>query len=166
MATTRVAPEFMELRQEAELTAASQMGDRASFMKLVAHYHRSIYRLAYGLCRRDDEAASLTEETFARAWSDIAEYPSGRRFFPWILRILKNLPRKVAPAGAEAEDTLVSRIGALRNEDRLALALRVVEGFGYQDIAALLDVPTGIVILRIAQARGSLLTGNPEGRPA
>jgi len=43
-------------------------------------------------------------------------------------------------------------------DDRMTLALRVIEQLRYEAIAALLDIPVGVAMLRIAQVRGQLLT--------
>jgi RNA polymerase sigma-70 factor, ECF subfamily len=169
MSSNRAAFAAMDASREAHLVGTAQTGDRGSFMELVRHYQAPLYRLLYAMRTNEAEAAALVQETFARAWKGIAEYPSGRRFFPWILRIARALPPKPGVARSpEAGEPLLRTLDALRPDDRMALALRVVEGISYREIAALLDVPTGLVILRIAQARGSLLAGagTLEARPA
>ena len=154
--------------QEADLVAAVQMGDRAAFLELVRHYQRPLYRLAYAMNRNGAEAEALAQSAFAHAWKSISDYPSGRRFYPWLLRILQSLLTKDPPARANQEQAgaLEMALDSLRPEDRMPLALRIVERVRYAEIAALLDVPTGLVTLRIAQARGAILAraGGPEGR--
>jgi len=150
---------FLEASREAELVAEAQMGDHASFLELARHYQRPLYRLLYAMTRREEGALTLTEEALAHAWAEIREFPSGRRFFPWLLRIARSLPpapRPLVPDWNRA-DPLLAAIDALRTDDRMTLALRVVERFRYEDIAALLDIPVGVAILRIAQARGQIL---------
>jgi DNA-directed RNA polymerase specialized sigma24 family protein len=154
--------------REAELIATAQAGSRDAFLELAGHYQRPLYRVVYATRGGDDDAASATLETLARAWRDIAEFPSGRRFFPWLLRIARGLPHRVTPPRATRYrgDAVSTALDQLRPDDRMALALRVVERMPYPEIAALLDVPTGIIILRIAQARGSVLAhaGETEAR--
>jgi DNA-directed RNA polymerase specialized sigma24 family protein len=150
---------FLDAGREAELIAEAQMGDHASFLELARHYQRPLYRLLYAMCRRENGAATQTEEALSRAWREIQEYPSGRRFFPWLLRIARSLPPAPKPSDADwnRADPLLSAIDALRTDDLMTLALRVVERFRYEEIAALLDIPVGVAILRIAQARAQIL---------
>jgi DNA-directed RNA polymerase specialized sigma24 family protein len=154
--------------REAELIALAQAGSTEAFLELAQHYERPLYRVVYATRGGNDDAASASLETFARAWRDIADFPSGRRVFPWLLRIARELPQKIAPPrGARYRGDAVSMaLDQLRLDDRVALALRVVERVPYPEIASILDVPTGIVILRIAQARGSVLAhaGESEAR--
>jgi RNA polymerase sigma-70 factor (ECF subfamily) len=166
MAPNHASLDFLDASQEAELIASAQAGDRAAFLKLARHYQRPLYRLSFAICRSEPEAAALAQEAFVRAWRDIAEYPSGRKFFPWIFRILRAIASRVPPmhGAPDGSDVLSMAIDALRPDDRMALALRIVEHIRYSEIAALLDMPTGIVTLRIAQARGLILAGNAEVR--
>ncbi len=154
--------------REAELIAAAQAGNRDAFLELAGHHERTLYRMVYATRGGDEDAAAASLETFARAWRDIAEFPSGRRFFPWLLHIARNLPHKLSPprGGRHRGDAVSAALEQLRPDDRMALALRMVERLPYPEIAALLDVPTGIVILRIAQARGLVLAhaGEAEAR--
>ncbi len=165
--STRTPLEFLNASKEAELIGEAQSGDRVAYLNLVRHYQRPLYRLAYAMSRSEEGAAALAQEAFARVWKDIAEYPSGRRFFHWLLHVVRNLPGGIISTSAapDGDDPLLKAIEALRPDDRMALALRIVERVRYQEIAALLNLPTGIVILRIAQARGLMLagTGNLDG---
>lgn len=150
---------FLDAGREAELVAEAQMGDHGAFLELARHYQRPLYRLMYAMCRRQESAAAQAEEALARAWKEIQEYPSGRRFFPWLLRVARSLPPAARPMAADwnRADPVLAAIDALRTDDRMTLALRVVERFRYEEIAALLDIPVGVAILRIAQARAQVL---------
>jgi DNA-directed RNA polymerase specialized sigma24 family protein len=159
---------FLPAGREAELTAGAQMGDHAAFLELARQYVRPLYRLLYAMSLSEEGAAALTQEALARVWREMPEYPIGRRFFPWLLRIARSLPPapSSSSAGGNRADPLLAAIDALRPDDRMTLALRVVGRLGYEEIAALLDVPVGVVILRMAQARNQLLaaTAGLEGR--
>jgi len=161
---------FMDSGREGGLVADSQLGDGTAFLQLVRHYQRPLYRLIYAMTRSEADAAALTEEAFVRAWSRLREYPTGRRFFPWLLRVARDLPlAPAAPRGArDGEDPVLRAFAELRQDEQLALALHATGPFRYEDIAALLDVPIGITFLRISQARASMLGrtgGEGEGEP-
>jgi DNA-directed RNA polymerase specialized sigma24 family protein len=149
----------MDSAMEGDLVAAAQTGDREAFLALVRHYIRPLYRVLHAMTRDEAEAAGLTQEAFARAWASMREFPSGRRFFPWLLRIAQGLPLTPTEwrAAQDREDPAIAPFAALRRDEQLALALRDAGRFRYEEIAALLDVPIGIAFLRISQARGSMM---------
>ena len=157
--------EMMDPAREAELLASSQSGDRGAFLELVAYYKGPVYRVLFALTRSADDSAELAQETFVRAWHSIAEFPTGRRFFPWTLKIARNLPATLAARGPDrdAEDPVLGAFADLRSDDRVAMALCLVERLPYEEIAALLDVPVAVAILRLSQARGLLLSRAVEG---
>jgi RNA polymerase sigma-70 factor (ECF subfamily) len=159
--TSQASPiAWMEPSRENELVASAQRGDREAFLELVRHYQRSVYRLAFAMTRNADDAASLAQETFVRAWKGMRDLPESRRFFPWALRIARNLAVSLARkrAGTQKDgDLLLLSFAELRPDEQMALALRVVERLRYSDIAALLDTSLGAAMVRIAQARSLLL---------
>jgi len=152
---------WMELQLEQELVDAAQNGDRGSFLELVRHYQRPVYQLAFAMTRDADDAASLAQETFVRAGKGIKDLPESRRFFPWVLRIARNLAvslgRKRAGSRKSGGDPLLRSFEELRPDEQMALALRVVQRLKYADIAALLDTSLGAAMVRLAQARALLL---------
>jgi RNA polymerase sigma-70 factor, ECF subfamily len=162
------APSFMDAAREGDLVAGAQAGDCAAFLALVRHYQQPLYRLVYAITRSEEGAAALVQEAFSRAWREMPDFPAGRRFFPWLLRIARDLPRTPKPSRSDSapDSAAVAAFGALREDEQMALALREVGRFRYEEIAALLDVPIGIAFLRISQARGAMLklTGGEAGR--
>ena len=172
--TSQASPiAWMDLSRENELVAAAQRGDREAFLELVRHYQRSVYRLSFAMTRNADDAAALAQETFVRAWKGMRDLPESRRFFPWALRIARNLAvslsRKRAGTQKPGEgDALLNSFAELRPDEQMALSLRVVERLKYSDIAALLDTSLGAAMVRIAQGRSLLLsrTAAAEGETA
>jgi DNA-directed RNA polymerase specialized sigma24 family protein len=153
---------WMELELEQELVAAAQGGDRDAFLELVRHYQLPVYRLAFAMTRDADDAASLAQETFVRAGKGIKDLPESRRFFPWVLRIARNLAVSLARKRAGSRkpgdgNQLLRSFEELRPDEQMALALRVVQRLKYGDIAVLLDTSLGAAMVRLAQARALLL---------
>jgi RNA polymerase sigma-70 factor (ECF subfamily) len=151
----------MEAGREAELVVASQAGDRSAFLELTRFYHRPVYRLAYAMTRSPDQAATLTQDTFVRAWQGLKGFSDRRRFFPWVLRIARNHSAAKArpPADDRATDgsgALLDAFGELRPDEQMALALRATDRLPYREIAALIELPAGAAIVRISNARGLL----------
>jgi len=59
-------------------------------------------------------------------------------------------------------DALNQAVAALPEEFREALILREIQGLSYKEIAAVIDVPIGTVMSRLARARKLLLTNLQE----
>lgn len=169
---------WLDETEELGLVRAAQGGNRLAFLALVDHYQRPLYRLAYALTRRRDDAATITRESFERAWAGIHGIPEGKRFFPWVLRMARNLSvaqsRRRAgepitepdPASfasdeeredAATEHRVLDALRSLRPDEQMALALRLVKGLSYSGIAEWLDHPVGITLSRLSTARGFLL---------
>jgi RNA polymerase sigma-70 factor, ECF subfamily len=153
---------WMELELEQDLVEAAQQGDRDAYLELVRHYQRPVYRLAFAMTRNAEDAASLALEAFVRAGKGLKDLPESRRFFPWVLRIARNLAvslaRKRAGSRRPGEgDSLLHSLEELRPDEQMALALRVVQRLKYADIAVLLDTSLGAAMVRLAQARALLL---------
>jgi RNA polymerase sigma-70 factor (ECF subfamily) len=152
----------MDVELEQELVVASQGGDRDAFLELVRHYQRPVYRLAFAMTRDAKDAASLAQETFVRAWKGIKDLPESRRFFPWVLRIARNLAvslarKRIGEQKQGEGGRVLDSFAELRPDEQMALSLRVVERLKYADIAALLDTSLGAAMVRLAQARSLML---------
>jgi RNA polymerase sigma-70 factor (ECF subfamily) len=173
MNASEESPIWMEAGREAELVVASQAGDLSAFLELTRFYHRHVYRLAYAMTRSPEKAATLTQETFVRAWQGLKGFSDRRRFFPWVLRIARNnsAARSRLPVGAEAADasdskgTLLAAFSELRPDEQMALALRATDRLPYREITALLELSAGAAIVRISNARGLLFARafGPDG---
>ena len=153
---------WMDSELEQELIEAAQQGDRDAYLELVRHYQRPVYRLAFAMTRNAEDATSLAQEAFVRAGKGIKDLSESRRFFPWVLRIARNLAVSLARKKAGSRkpgdgDPLLRSFEELRPDEQMALALRVVQRLKYADIAVLLDTSLGAAMVRLAQARALLL---------
>jgi RNA polymerase sigma factor (sigma-70 family) len=71
---------------------------------------------------------------------------------------LELAPSAETESAAQRElDAVYAALGALPEEQRLALVLVAVEGKSYAEAAEILDVPIGTIMSRIARARKQLL---------
>jgi len=168
------------------LIRAAREGDEAAFAEIVHRYQRAIYRVAYGLTRRAEDADDLAQEAFIRAHRALDTFRLGEPLYPWLARIAVNLAyslfrrRRRRPetsieplleAGQQwaAEDDPVEDLaqrervtmiragfGELSQEHQAILVLRVVQGMPYEEIARTLGVPVGTVMSRLSRARAEL----------
>jgi RNA polymerase sigma factor (sigma-70 family) len=139
-------------------------------------------RFARVLARDPADADDLVQLSVERALTRSAQWTPGTRLDSWMFRIMKNAwideararQRKVrlfAPpeAGqsvgddgqaahrrleaAEVERALVR----LPEDQRLAVALVLVEGLSYKEAAEVLQIPTGTLTSRLVRGRTALL---------
>jgi RNA polymerase sigma-70 factor (ECF subfamily) len=140
-------------------------------------------RFARALAGSPDVADDLVQEACERALRSQAGFEPGTRFDSWMFRILRNLwldghRRRAARGGAhETLDDADSIPGAdgrrtamemlqlreaerallrLPQEQREALVLTCIEELTYGEAAAVLGVPPGTVMSRVARGRIAL----------
>jgi DNA-directed RNA polymerase specialized sigma24 family protein len=144
---------------------------------------KPVYRLAFALTRDREAATGITREAFGRAWFGLKGIPEGKRFFPWVLHLARNLsvaharrhagvaplhPEIPANLSAEEREEILAvqatreALRALRPDEQTALALRVVERLPHEQIGALLDQPSVIALSRLSSARGYLMRRSIE----
>lgn len=146
-------------------------------------------RFARTLARNIHDADDLVQLAVERALTRLDQWQPGTRLDSWMFGILKNawidemrsrqrrnrvlapeeLGEHVADSASEAHIerlSLESALAQLPEEQRLAVALVLVEGLAYKEAAAVLEVPIGTVTSRLARGRETLeklLRGAPEG---
>lgn len=138
-------------------------------------------RFALSLTRSPPEADDLVQAACERALLSAASFEPGTRFDAWMFRILRNLwidrIRRVRTQGAvpvEEADSLeggdgealavarlelsdtAAAILRLPDEQREVLTLVCVEGLSYAEAAAVVGVPIGTIMSRLARARTKL----------
>jgi RNA polymerase sigma-70 factor (ECF subfamily) len=178
------------------MTADRRM--KKSFEDLALPQLQPLYNHACWLAQDAAEAEDLVQETLAKALRAFSSFEQGSNFKAWIFRILRNtfLTSRTAianartvfledqPGAIDAADAAPSPEAALIRLDnqetirqalkglephlREVLLLCDLEELKYREIAAILDVPIGTVMSRLARARQALrqiLTSNAGGRP-
>jgi len=139
-------------------------------------------RFAYGLTGSADSGDDLVQSACERALTRLHQWQPGTRLDSWMFRIMKNLWLDDTRAGwrrevvtssevleavrggdAEAESAVRLELGAvldhisrLPDAQRTVLLLVSVEGLSYKEAAAILEVPIGTVMSRLARARLTL----------
>jgi RNA polymerase sigma-70 factor (ECF subfamily) len=141
-------------------------------------------RMARVLAWEPADADDLTQLTVERALLRRDQWRPGTRLDSWMFRIMRNAwideartrqrhGRVLAPpeAGALAADprapSLEARLeasaaeralAALPEDQRVAVALVLIEGLSYQEAADSLEVPIGTLTSRLARGRATLQT--------
>ena len=138
-------------------------------------------RFARSLSRNQHDADDLVQSAVERAWKNIEQLKPGANLGAWMFGIMKNawvdnlraarrrgevpLPEDsgahpaVSPGETDAKRWSVSEaMNKLPEEQRLAVALVLVEGMSYKEAAAALDIPIGTLTSRLARGRTALAT--------
>lgn len=139
-------------------------------------------RFALGLCADPHRADDLVQAACERALARRAQWQEGTRLDSWMYRIVQNLwidqlrapGRTVEPEEQEVETVAEERdwtedmhtrltlaqvtaaLGQLPPAMRAVLVLVCVEDKSYKEAAAILEVPIGTVMSRLARARLAL----------
>jgi RNA polymerase sigma-70 factor, ECF subfamily len=144
-------------------------------------------RFARSLTHSRADADDLTQAAIEKALLHQASWRPGTRLDSWVYRIAQNTwrdelrahRRRSEPldaageiAGEDGRESFHRRLeaqevskafGRLPEEQRLVMALVVLDGMSYQQAADVLDVPIGTVMSRLARARGRLAAGLSGG---
>ncbi|MEP7244961.1 MAG: sigma-70 family RNA polymerase sigma factor [Gammaproteobacteria bacterium] len=145
-------------------------------------------RFARTLARNPHDADDLVQLAVERALLRLDQWRPGSRLDSWMFGILKNAwidevrsrqrhGRVLAPeeAGEHVADaasesailglSLEAALAQLPEDQRVAVALVLVEGLAYKEAAAVLEVPIGTVTSRLARGREALeaMLGGKEG---
>ena len=136
-------------------------------------------RLARVLTRDATTADDLVQTAVERALARRDQWQTGTRLDSWVMRIMKNAwideTRSRARWGKvlESEDAGVNISGAssdpadslaiaqamarLPDEQRIAVALVLVDGLSYADAAQVLEIPPGTLNSRLVRGRMALM---------
>jgi RNA polymerase sigma-70 factor (ECF subfamily) len=68
----------------------ARRGDRDAFRALVERHAMSVFRLAFRMTANRTDAEDITQETFLRAWKQIARFDGRASFATWVHRICAN----------------------------------------------------------------------------
>jgi RNA polymerase sigma-70 factor (ECF subfamily) len=170
------------MESDEQLLARFLEGDDVAFEGLVTRYEAGLRNVAFGFVRDHGLAEDIAQDTFIRAYSKASSIRKGGSVKGWLYRVainraqdeLRRIKRKrevsmdeltVDPkagretsgeslaASKELEHHLDEALAEVREEHRLPLVLREVEGMTYAEIAEQLGWPLGTVQTRVHRGR-------------
>ncbi|MCE9559258.1 MAG: sigma-70 family RNA polymerase sigma factor [Armatimonadetes bacterium] len=80
----------VEADSDHALVAKAKAGDYAAFEKLFLRHRNLVYRFAYQMTPRRDDAEDIVQEVFLRAYQNLHRYRDEAKFTTWLLRIATN----------------------------------------------------------------------------
>lgn len=146
-------------------------GDRLAFRELVLEHSHAMFRLAWRMTSDESAAEDIVQESFVKAWRNIADFRMQAGFRSWMHRITVNTSmdylRKQArrrqfevqkpafetmehgsslPRQDQQIDIREQTEAAMKNlseTERSALLLRHFEGHSIQEISQIMEMTTG-----------------------
>jgi len=140
-----------------------------------------LWRFAYGLARNRQDAEDLAQSACLKALQSAGRFKQGTHLDRWVFTICRNLwlnevrSRKVRTGNGcipidddhpliekDSCETniyasqVLSHIMMLPDAQRETVILVYVEGFSYKEAAAILSIPIGTIMSRLAAARKAL----------
>ena len=168
-----------------QLCARAQDGDPAAAGQLVAQNYHKLYAFLRRLCGNDDDAAELTQMTFAQIWVSLGSFQGRSSFSTWIHGIGRNLyrnwrrkanpldpqtdqwwetcaadgPNPFEDAAQRDQAAFVYALVAKLDEDkREVIHLHYYQGLSLKETAEVLDIATSTVKYRLREALDFLRT--------
>ena len=173
----------MEIRDSKQLVLKLQDGSLEALGDLYDRYNRLVYRTALGVTGDPESASDLLQEVFLRLFRFAARIDPDRPLEPWLYRMTANLSytwvkrRRWSQPIEDVSDWLAGSkksqptYRAERNEawqqveraiqelplpQRAVIVLYYINECSLQEVAEILDIPTGTVKSRLHYARQAL----------
>ncbi|REE94345.1 RNA polymerase sigma-70 factor (ECF subfamily) [Paenibacillus taihuensis] len=158
----------------------AKQGDQEAFAALITRYKGHVYRYAFGMLGNRMDAEDAAQEAFIKAYYALAKLDNEYAFSSWIIRIVANVCKdrlgkrakinelesmeeqdEAKVADMRAPDTLeqltlAEGLSRLSAEHREILVLHEIQGYSYEEIAVIIEVPVGTVKSRLHAARMGL----------
>jgi RNA polymerase sigma-70 factor (ECF subfamily) len=81
----------VEMDTDVALVRKARDGDFSAFEQLFDRHRTLVYRFAYQMTSRRDDAEDVVQEAFVRAYQNLHRYRDEAKFTTWLLRIVTNL---------------------------------------------------------------------------
>ncbi|WRP07229.1 sigma-70 family RNA polymerase sigma factor [Rossellomorea aquimaris] len=157
-----------------KLIRKAKKGHHPSFIKLMKQYEQSMYRVAKGILKKDQDCADAIQETILICYKKIPDLKEEHYFKTWLIRILihecyslLNKRKKVIPVWEchEWENTefdlklsVQEAVSSLKDSLRTVTTLYYFEDLSIKEIADIVNIPEGTVKSRLSTARQKLMT--------
>jgi len=173
-----------ERARDAKLIERTKAGDNEAFQELFQHHRHKVYKVAYGLCRNQEDALDVVQDTFLKAHKALARFEGRSLVGTWLCQIATHRaidlgrrqkvrradslqeglvpsqkagssPREKAQA-SELKAALDQALGELSEKHRSVFVLYTVQQLSYKEIASTLEISIGTVMSRLFYARKNL----------
>lgn len=165
--------------EDRDLITRARRGNVEAYNLLVSRWEKRVYNYLFRLVRNREDALDLTQDTFLKAYRNLARLEDEDRFASWLFRIGHNeaysLLRKTRPDGELAEEASLpggpgrmlpvevaiaveSALARLSEDQREAVVLKIYQGFKFEEMAEITGCPVSTVKSRLYTALELLKT--------
>lgn len=147
--------------------------DKDAFAARVTAMQQSLYRVAAGYLRGEDDRLDAVSEAITRAWEKRGTLRDERLFATWLTRILirecvniqrrqrravpvDTLPEQAQEDGSDDVQSLREAIEALPQRQRTMVVLHYMEEYDVREVARIMGTTRGAVCAGLSRARGTL----------
>lgn len=170
------------MKDQEKIIARARRGDADAFEQLVVAYRDQVFRLALRMCGSEADADEVAQEAFLSAWKALPNFRGESQFSTWLYQLtthaaidlMRREKRQIAaditevsaadPAPSpqqqaeqsEQREIVRDAILQLAPEQREVVVLRFMEELSYEEIGAVLKLPSGTVKSRLNRAKAQL----------
>jgi RNA polymerase sigma-70 factor (ECF subfamily) len=160
---------------DAALVAAARGGDMRSFERLYRLHASRVMGVCLRMCRRRDIAEDCVQQTFVRAWRNLASFEGRSAFSTWLHRIAVNevltYARNHGTRTETADDADVladdargefdagevvdveRALASLPEGARHVVVLQAVYGYSHEEVAQMLGIAVGTCKAQLHRGR-------------
>ena len=162
---------------DGQLVAAARGGDMQAFERLYRRHSGKVLGLCLRMTRRRDVAEDCVQQTFIRAWRNLAAFEGRSAFGTWLHRIAVNEVLSYARnhgTRSESDDDAVSDLSATTGEaavdagevmdmewalgtlpagSRHVVVLQAVYGYSHEEVAEMLGIAVGTCKAQLHRGR-------------
>jgi len=163
-----------------ELIHAACIGNDHAFAALINQHQTLVHGILWSVLQDFDDAEDAAQETFIRAYRNLSTLKDPQKFTAWLYTIARNVANKTIrkkqlqtrglsrfkeisnPPETEVSQTVLNHktlkqaFQTLSQPDRTVTTLFHLVGLSQDDIAKILNIPTGTVKSRLHRSRTQL----------
>lgn len=165
---------FLDYRKNTEVYKA-KTGNKEAFLSLAEENKLSIYRVARGILKNEEDVKDAAQNTLIKAFENLHTLKKEKYFKTWLIKILINecneimrRNKKYVSLDENRDDMyekhtdsyenidLTQAINQLSEELRITITLFYFDDLSVKNIADILDISQGTVKSRLSSARAKL----------
>jgi RNA polymerase sigma-70 factor (ECF subfamily) len=153
---------------------AAKKGDSDAFEVLINEHRLSLYRVAIGILKNEEDAADAIQQTIINTYYGIKNLRNDDYFKTWLIKILINECNKIMRSKSKLilmeevrnvcevyEDSylkneVLTTVKLLSEDMRVVILLYYYEDFSIKAISKILDIAEGTVKSRLSRSREKL----------
>lgn len=160
------------IQDESALIKACHQRNQEAFALLVRTYQRLLFTLAWQILQDDEQAKTITQDTFLAAWEALPSLSADANVSLWLFHLIcqRCLHQRISGQGKNAKRDAIHQqenspqrargaqeyLPYLPILPRVVVILRYMQGLSYEEIALVLTLPIRTVKTSLFRARNLL----------